>query len=74
MQAREDMGGIQERFQALSRSMTLSIATGAGIFISPFSSLDSHLACTACVKMLLKVDTSEPMKATSGTLGGMMLR
>ena len=54
MQAREDMGGIQERFQALSRSMTLSIAPGAGIFISPFSSLDSHLACTACVKMLLK--------------------
>ena len=70
MAARAEVDGIHVRFQCISCSTARCIAPADGSVTSPHSTPESHAACSPCVRMLLKVETSAPRKARSGTPTG----
>merc|ERR1711998_559441 len=72
--ARAEVDGIHVRFQFFSASTVRWSWRGGGSEIVPESTLASHAACRPCVRMLLKVDTSEPRKARPGTPTGSIER
>eukprot|EP00966_Prymnesium_polylepis_P279432 6455533-Prymnesium_polylepis.3 len=65
---------LQVRFQCISVSIARCISWVGGSSNAPDRTRLNHAACSPCVRMLLKVETSLPMKATPGSLTGSMER